>query len=262
MRSYDLALLLLPRNKREHYESVWLDEFENSNLNGTNRFTKLIQFASMALKLRWAQSSPFRWAVSLFAIVALVLVYAELMFLRNPILLFLFLLALKKLDFRAVSLKRSLMVTVVYLATVSITYLYSVALQSLRIAGYVAEGPFAQALSATGKVLIVLAILAMIASICLWVIEFLSYPDVFKGGKILGLPIALLAIGFWVYEGLHWLDVFEIDIVADQLLVQFSRIHQVTTNLIIPLMVIWLIVLAWTKLRRNKSERTHGSPVS
>ncbi len=262
MRSYELGLKLLPRSKREHYESVWLVEFETSKINGSNRGSRLVRFVMMALKLRWMQSMSFRSVISLFLVAVLLFVYAEYMFLRNPILLFLFWLSMKKLDFRATTLRRSLLVTVVFLMTVSITHFYSLAIQSLRNSGFSIGGVFELALSAVGKVFVIFAIVSMLVSIFLWIIEFLSHPDVVKEGKILGLPIALLAIGFWSYEGLHWLEVFEIAKFSDALIVQLSRIHQVTSNLVIPLLFTWLTVLAWNNLLRKKSERSLGSPMS
>lgn len=262
MRSYDLGLMLLPRSKREQYESVWLYEFEKSKLNGSNKASQLFRFVIMALHLRWTQSTSFRRISSLFIVGVLIFIYAEYMFLRNPILLFLIWLALKKLDFRATMLRRSLLVTVAYLMTISITHIYSLAIQSLRNSGYATEGAFEQAFLATGKVFVSLAILAMVASILFWLVEFLCYPNVFREGKILGMPIAFLAIGFWLYEGLHWLEVFEIAKVSDALIVQLSRIHQVTSNLVIPLLFTWLSVLAWNNLLRKKSERSLGSTVS
>lgn len=260
MRLYELGLILLPRNRREQYKSVWLSEFENSNLNGSKGITKLTRFVSMTLNIRWAQSKLFRMVTSVLLTGALVLVYAQFMILRNPILLLLFFLALKTLDFRETILRRAILATILYLVTISITHLYAVAFQVFRSSKYSNTEPLYQILKTVGQALALFAILGMLACMLFWFLEFLSHRDVVSGGKILGIPTTLLAVGFSIYEGLYWLEIFEIASLPDQLIVSLSKAQQTTSNLVIPLLFIWLAILAWKDLRQKKPRTPLGVP--
>jgi len=263
MRFYELGLILLPRNRREQYKSVWLSEFENSNLNGSKGITKLTRFVSMTLNIRWAQSKLFRMVTSVLLTGALVLVYAQFMILRNPLLLLLlFFLAFKTLDFRETILRRAILATILNLAIISITHVYSAVFQTFRTAKYDNAEPLYPMLKSVGQALVLLAILGLLACLFFWFLELLSHRDVVSGGRFLGIPIALLASGFWSYEAVYWLEIFEIAKVPDQLIVQLSKVQQITSNLVIPLLFIWLAILTENKFRHKRPEVSLGVPRS
>jgi len=256
-----LALRVIPADLREKYSEIWrADNYASDGYENGADF-KQFQFLSLGLQLRW-QSDSFRLgrlAIRALIVIALVAVYAEFGLVRDMLVLLIVWWLIKRSDFRAIHSKRALEATGVHLVVSLCSFVLGllVFITGGRIEEH--EAHSFQTLAVLGNLVVALSFLTAACASFFWIADFVTTKNVFVTGKL----FLVVAIGFlgiqWLQQARNVSELIDSASWVSSALAPLSRVQQVTSNLVLPLLLILSGLHALTRLRgkrRNQASIT------
>lgn len=248
-----LALRIIPKNLKEKYLEVWLAETNPSGGSGIRGWVPQGQFLWLCIRLRWQDegSRAIRVTVWLACSVSILWLYAEIVFLRDLLELLIVWHMANSLDFRATHSRRALKATSLHLGVSFISFCLAVVIHTLSaLKGQSPVGEIHWIALLASWTLGGSFLTAIGASLC-WFADFWTTRNVLITGKLFSSLAAVFLGILWLQQLINVSNLIDPSSSLPSALKSVSRVQQVTTNLILPLLLALSALHFLNKLKRT-----------
>jgi hypothetical protein len=251
-----LAILAIPAVMREKYVEIWQAGQGADGHEASKTLLTQWQLLSLGLQLRW-QADSFRLgrlAVRILAGLLLAAVYLEFGLVRDILVLLVVWWLIKRADFREVRSKRALKATGLHLCVSTVAFVLGLCRFWLMSSNNIYFAKPIQATEIVGNVMLAASFLTALASALFWLADFVFTTNVLITGKIFSsLAVALLGIQ-WLQQSGNAAELITSDDRLSNILLPISRIQQVTTNLVLPLLICFLVTTLIASVRSKRHQ--------
>ncbi|MEN9967331.1 MAG: hypothetical protein RL036_564 [Actinomycetota bacterium] len=249
-----LATRAIPADLREKYIEIWQAGHDSDGHEASKAFFTQWQLLSLGLRLRW-QADSFRLgrlAVRTLAGLLLAAVYAEFGLVRDILVLLVVWWLIKRADFREAMSKRALKATGLHLCVSVTAFAFGLFTYWFRSGNHLNLVKLLKVAENVGITLVAVSFLTAVAAAIFWLADFLNTTNVLVTGKIFSsIAIALLGVQ-WLQQSRNTSDLIEPGGWLSSVLLPVSKIQQVTTNLVIPLLICFIAITAIYNGRKSK----------
>jgi len=250
-----LAIRAIPADLREKYIEIWQAGHDTDGHEASKAFFTQWQLLSLGLRLRW-QADSFRLgrlAVRTMVGLLLAVAYAELGLVREILVLFVVWWLVRRSDFREIHARRALKATGVHLCVSMIAFAIGLLTYWVRISNHQDLVDFLKSMECVGVTFVAASFLTAVVAGLFWLADFLSTNNVLVTGKLFSsLAVALLGIQ-WLQQSRNTAQLIDSDAWLSVILLPVSKIQQVTTNLVLPLLACFMILTGVMEYRRRRN---------
>jgi len=249
-----LAIRAIPVDLREKYIEIWQAGHDTDGHEASKAFFTQWQLLSLGLRLRW-QADSFRLgrlAVRTMVGLVLAVAYAEFGLAREILVLFVVWWLVRRSDFREIHARRALKATGVHLCVSMVAFAIGLLTYWVRISNHQDLVYFLKSMEFVGVTFVAASFLTAVVAGLFWLADFLSTNNVLVTGKLFSsLAVALLGIQ-WLQQSRNTAQLIDSDAWLSVILLPVSKIQQVTTNLVLPLLACFMILTGIMEYRRRK----------
>ena len=248
-----LALQIVPKNLKEKYLEVWLAEQNPAGRSGIRGLVAQVHFLWLCIRLRWQDDGfrVIRVTVWLACSIVILWLYAEIGFLRDLLELLIVWHMANSLDFRAAHSRRALKATRLHLGVSFTSLCLAVVVHTLgALKAHSPVGELHWIALFANWTLGVSFLTAVGASIC-WFVDFWTTRNVLITGKLFSTLAAVFLGILWLQQLINVSNLIDPSSSLSSALKSVSRIQQVTTNLILPLLLALSALHFFNKIKRT-----------
>jgi hypothetical protein len=249
-----LTLRVIPPDLREKYIEIWRAGKDSAEDEESKVYFTNLQLISLGLRLRW-QSDSFqlgRLAVRTMVGLLLAVAYAEFGLAREILVLFVVWWLVRRSDFREIHARRALKATGVHLCVSMVAFALGLLTYWVRISNHQDLVYFLKSMEFVGVTFVAASFLTAVVAGLFWLADFLSTNNVLVSGKLFSsLAVALLGIQ-WLEHSRNTVQLINSDAWLSNILLPVSKVQQVTTNLVLPLLACFMILTGIMEYRRRK----------
>lgn len=250
-----VSLRIIPANLRDKYVEIWSADILSSEEADNQNFSTQLQFLALCLRLRWQADSFILGRLATRTLMGLFfgVLYAQFAQVRDILVLFVVWWLIKRSDFRAVHSRRALKATSIHLCVSTLAYLFGLLVYASRGYKILARDLGWQTLESVGYAFLAASLISAMTAVLIWLIDFLFTSNVLATGKLFSLlAVALLSIQ-WLQQSRNISELLNPSAWLSNVLVPVSKIQQLTTNLVVPLLFCFIAVTAVTNYRARKA---------
>lgn len=253
----DLAVLVIPAELRNKYTEIWLADGEFVEGASNRTVHRHLRLLSLGIRLRWQDDTFRSTRVSIRFLICFGLIglYAQFGLFRDLLVLLVVWWLIKRSDFREVHSKRALKATGLHLGVSIFAFGLSLCIYLIRTnAGQVPHQGM-QWLVALGNAFVLASFATAVGAALFWIADFFRTTNVLVTGKIFS-SLAVLLLGVqWLQQSINISELINPLPWLSNLLMPVSRIQQVTTNLVLPLLICFVALTSVMTYRTEKAFR-------
>lgn len=250
-----LAIRAIPADLREKYIEIWHAGQGTDGQEASKTLFTQWQLLSLGLHLRWQADSFWLGRMSVRTLVGLLLAvaYAEFGLFREILVLFVVWWLVRRSDFREIHARRALKATGVHLCVSMVAFAIGLLTYWVRIGNHQDLSFVLKTLEFVGVTLLAASFLTAVVAGLFWFADFLSTNNVLVTGKLFSsLAVALQGIQ-WLQQSRNTAQLISSDAWLPVMLLPVSKIQQVTTNLVLPLLACFVILGGVMEYRKTRT---------
>lgn len=228
---------VIPGELRDKHYEIWQSDLESTEGEENPTLQQRLQLLSIGIQLRWQGDSfrSLRVTIRTLACFVLIGIYAQFALFRDLVILLVVWWLIKRLDFREVHSKRALKATGLHLGVSIIAFGLGIFVYMIRANNGQVPSQGLLLLVTIANAFVVASFVTAVSAALFWIADFFGTANVLVTGKIFSsLALLLLAIQ-WLQQFRNILDLINRSPWLSDLLIPVSRIQQITTNLVLPL---------------------------
>ena len=248
---------VIPAELRGKYTEIWRSDGDSVEGAGNRVFHRHLQLLSIGIRLRWHDATfrSIRVAIRILISCGLIGLYAQFGLFRDLLILLVVWWLIKRSDFREVHSKRALKATGLHLGVSIVAFGLGLFVYLIRASA--GQVPFQGMpwLVALGNAVVMASFVTALGAALFWIADFFGTTNVLATGKIFS-SLALLLLGVqWLQQSRNISELINPSPWLSNLLIPVSRIQQVTTNLVLPLLICFIALTTVTTYRTERACR-------
>jgi len=256
----DLAVRVIPMDLRDKYYEIWQSDVESIAGPGNRHLHRRLQLLSIGMRLRWQDDTfrAMRLAIRILICFGLIGIYAQFGLFRDLLLLLVVWWLINRSDFRDIHSKRALKATVLHLCVSIFAFGAGLFVYLIRVhAGQVPLQGMPWLVN-LGNTFVVASFVTAVGASLFWIVDFFTTTNVLMTGKIFS-SLALLLLGVqWLQQSRNISELINPSPWLSDVLMPVSRIQQVTTNLVLPLLICFMSITTVMNYRTERAFRNRN----